>query len=829
MANTSCLGSGALLRNGTYRIVRFLGHGGFGCTYEAVFEQIGVRVAIKEFFPQNLCNRDAEGRMSVPTDSNVDFVEKMRRKFVDEARTLYINRNLEGVVKVKDVFDENGTSYFVMDFVEGQSIQRMIDEGGTLPESAALHIIEQVARSLSTVHSHNLLHLDIKPDNIMIGADGLPVLIDFGVAKQFTPEEGCNTSTLMGFTPGFAPIEQMNANVHAFLPATDIYSLGATLYAMLTGKRPPKASDILNEVESLEFPSYISPATRSAIEAAMQPRVKDRPQSVEDFLAMLHGAKTSAKPIASGSMREGTRPVTARKPDNKNRLWIAAIAVGVLLIGIFAFFIPSSDSTVTNPDIPEDSISMAEMVEEVEEDDNASEVEEEVVEEIAYTPTVPQKTEPVTSAPQKTGGEIHEAASAISQKTETSTPQKTGSEILDDAIALYRNQDYKGALPLFRKVDKSSISQFYLGVMYEYGYGVAQDYAEAVRWYRKSADQGDKAAQFNLGVMYEMGRGVAQDYAEAVRLFRKLADQGDDDGQCALGVMYEYGKGVPQDASEAVRLYRKAADQGLARAQCNLGTMYDEGKGVAMDDAEAVRWYRKAAEQGYARGQRLLGLMYEAGEGVAQDYAEAVRWYRKAAEQGDANGQCFLGTMYDGGRGVAVDDAEAVRWYRKAANQGHARAQYLLGTMYDEGEGVALDDAEAVRWYRKAAEQGHSSSQFNLGIMYENGEGVGENYAEAARWYRKAADQGHANAQCALGFMYDEGKGVALDDAEAIRWYRKAANQGNARAQFNLGVMYYNGEGVSENVTEAVELWRKAAAQGYQPAIDALKKTGHEL
>jgi hypothetical protein len=147
--------------------------------------------------------------------------------------------------------------------------------------------------------------------------------------------------------------------------------------------------------------------------------------------------------------------------------------------------------------------------------------------------------------------------------------------------------------------------------------------------------------------MYANGRGVAQDAAEAVRWYRKAAEQGDADGQFNLGVMYANGRGVAQDAAEAVRWYRKAAEQGDARGQFNLGWMYANGRGVNKDAAEAVRWYRKGAEQGYAKAQFNLGVAYANGEGVAKDEAEAVRWYRKAAEQGHAGAQAALKELED--------------------------------------------------------------------------------------------------------------------------------------------------------------------------------------
>ena len=205
-----------------------------------------------------------------------------------------------------------------------------------------------------------------------------------------------------------------------------------------------------------------------------------------------------------------------------------------------------------------------------------------------------------------------------------------------------------------------------------------EDYTEAVKWYRKAAEQGYARAQNNLGECYYNGEGVAEDYTEAVKWFRKAAEQGNAIAQYHLGERYYYGQGVTEDETEAVKWYRKAAEQGSAIAQNKLGECYYYGLGVTKDETEAVKWYRKAAEQGYAAAQGNLGECYEEGIGVAKDYIEAVNWYRKAAEQGYAHAQYKLGFCYYYGKGVAEDKTETVKLYRKAAEQGYILAEFEL-------------------------------------------------------------------------------------------------------------------------------------------------------
>jgi TPR repeat protein len=158
-----------------------------------------------------------------------------------------------------------------------------------------------------------------------------------------------------------------------------------------------------------------------------------------------------------------------------------------------------------------------------------------------------------------------------------------------------------------------------------------------------AADQGNAEGQTNLGYSYANGWGVPQDYAEALKWYRLAADQGNAGAQTNLGYSYANGQGVSQDYAEALKWFRLAADQGLADAQVRLAGMYVNGQGVPQDYAEAAKWVRLAADQSNALAQDALGFMYANGQGVPQDYEEAAKWYRKAADQGNADAKGKLG------------------------------------------------------------------------------------------------------------------------------------------------------------------------------------------
>lgn len=283
------LKDGTLLQGGKYKIERHISSGGFGNTYEGVHTMLDTRVAIKEFFPKMFCNRDENtSHITVATQSNRDLVEKLRKKFVEEAKAIF-KMNHPNIVKVHDIFEENGTAYYVMDYIDGNSLGEMVKQRGALPEVEAVGYIRQVADALKYVHSLNRLHLDIKPGNIMIDKDGSAILIDFGASKHYDMESGENTSTLMGVnTKGYAPVEQSTQSFTKFSPATDIYALGATLYKLLTGITPPDANLLMAKEETLApMSASISVATHNAVLKAMTLIRADRPQTVEAFLSLL--------------------------------------------------------------------------------------------------------------------------------------------------------------------------------------------------------------------------------------------------------------------------------------------------------------------------------------------------------------------------------------------------------------------------------------------------------------------------------------------------------------------------------------------------------------
>ncbi len=394
-------------------------------------------------------------------------------------------------------------------------------------------------------------------------------------------------------------------------------------------------------------------------------------------------------------------------------------------------------------------------------------------------------------------------------------------------------QNYGEAAKWFRASAEqgNAVGQCKLGACYYAGKGVEQNYEEAVKWYRASAEQGNSDAQYGLGDCYYDGTGFEQNYEEAAKWFRASAEQGNAVGQLQLGICYYAGEGVEQNYEEAVKCLRASAELGDSDGQCRLGTCYYAGKGVNQNYKEAVKWFRASAEQGNADAQWRLGDCYYAGKGVKQNYRDAVKWFRASAEQGNAVGQLQLGSRYYAGKGVEQNYKEAVKWYHASAEQGNSDAQWRLGDCYYAGKGVKQSEEEAAKWFRASAEQGNSDAQCRLGTWYYDCveeichiDGIYDdpNYEEAAKWFRASAEQWNADAQWRLGMCYYAGDGVEQNYEDAVKWFRASAEQGNSNGQRRLGDCYYAGNGVEQNYEEAVKWYRASAEQGNSKAQELL-------
>ena len=284
--SNKALPAGTVLRE--WRLEEVLGVGGFGIVYKGRGIYFDELVAIKEYFPSAISERDEEDTV-VPIDSDAEEVHALGlKKFVEEAKLLW---NLStpsrhpNIVSVRSLFEIHGTAYMVMDFEDGMSLSRLLKDGNRFNERSLWDIIRPIAEGLDRAHRVGVLHRDIKPPNILITSDGRPVLIDFGSARFDTAEA---TSTTVTFhTPPYAAIEQY-VKTYAQGPWTDIYALGVVLYECVTGSKPPEVLERLHgglgePLAAGKWPGY-SKTFLAAIDSAMTIKPTERPQSIGDWL-----------------------------------------------------------------------------------------------------------------------------------------------------------------------------------------------------------------------------------------------------------------------------------------------------------------------------------------------------------------------------------------------------------------------------------------------------------------------------------------------------------------------------------------------------------------
>lgn len=287
----------SLLQGGRYKIIETLGQGGFGITYLAIQSGLERKVAVKEFFMKELCERDeSTSHITLGAEGSRETVNRFREKFLKEARNI-ARLNHPNIVRIIDVFEENGTAYYVMEYAENGSLADKVKHEGYLSEPVATRYILQVADALEYIHQQKMNHLDVKPANIMLNEKDESVLIDFGLSKQYDAVTGGQTSTTpVGISEGYAPMEQyMQGGVGEFTPETDIYALGATFYKLLTGMTPPNASFVNNEglpTDELKAKG-VSENTLAVICKAMEGRKKDRTKTVRTFIDDLNKNKAS--------------------------------------------------------------------------------------------------------------------------------------------------------------------------------------------------------------------------------------------------------------------------------------------------------------------------------------------------------------------------------------------------------------------------------------------------------------------------------------------------------------------------------------------------------
>jgi len=599
----------------SYEIISVLGQGTFGITYKAkMFFQTKnedgimvdgeMNVALKEYFIKNFNGR--EGSSVTNTDRSTPTFLKYKRTFEHESENLRFMIHPH-IVRVFDFFEGNGTAYYSMELFEGGSLDQKIDSKGRLPEDEAIRHIREIGAALSYMHDYKMLHLDLKPGNVMINDEGEAVLIDFGLSKQYGDDGIALDSEELGKgTPGYAPLEQSKGiNSVEFLATLDVYALAATLFKMLTGQRPP----LSEKIKDNGFPAFllqeynISDEVIYMVAKGMQPDSENRPKSVDEFLSL---CKPKCDEDASMKLR-----IKADETSDKThalQLYKKAFELdptsGMLAYDIATIYYQNED------------------------DVNA-----------AKWYLIAGKLGFVLNDL----GEIYEQGCGVPKNMRL-------------AIKWWRESCKDG--------DYRALS--HMGDLYFEGNGVPQDYSEAFRFYKKSIEtcqtkhSGDCNKEYYcLGYMYEYGLGTEKNIHTAMNFYLRVANKYEfskpstlsdfvhriSDSMFRLGCIYLFDNEIKTDYSLAMKWFLKASQYDMPAAQYNIGCMYSNGQGVTVDNEIAFQWYMKSAQQGYYQAEYNVGVSYQYGLGCVKDYDQAEVWLSKAIEHQHPSAQQALDNL----------------------------------------------------------------------------------------------------------------------------------------------------------------------------------------
>jgi TPR repeat protein/tRNA A-37 threonylcarbamoyl transferase component Bud32 len=591
-----------------YLLERVLGQGGFGITYLARDTNLDQRVAIKEYLPIDVATRRNDATVRARTEEHDERYHWGLDRFIREARTL-ARFDHPNIVRVLSVFEFNNTAYMVMRFEEGSNLAAILEQRGTLPESELLRILLPILDGLELVHNAGFIHRDIKPDNVHVRADGSPVLLDFGSARQ--PVAHSPSMTIL-VAPGYAPFEQYYSSGESQGPWSDIYGLGATCYRAISGTAPmdaiARSKGVLGSARDVLTPAITVGAGRysqrllKAIDHALEFAERDRPQSIAEWRRELLGERQQAAPppVAPPAAAARSEPPPP-PPAASGGGWpvfrtVLGAAVALAAVAALLHFYPLAGGGEKKQPVasPQDDAEkqlkerLAKIEKELEERNKKEEErlrqqkeqQQRLLE--AEAARKKQEAEATKLADERQAKAAQQAEAARKKREEEQ--KKLAAEnrrklALQAAVTRKQREEEQKKLAAERALEQqTSLSPAPVAAPLP----VAPPPSPAQQLRKAEQD-------------YAAGK-----YAEALATFKALAESGNADAQLRLGKSYAEGHGVPRDDARAAIWYRKAALQGNAEAQSRLGELYATGHGVPHSDFEAYVWFSAAVRGGNA-------------------------------------------------------------------------------------------------------------------------------------------------------------------------------------------------------------------------------------
>src|SRR5262245_16233729 len=744
-----------------------------------------------------------------------------RSNFLKEARTLARFEH-SSIVRVARVFEANSTAYMVMSFERGQSFEAWLNGLGRPPTQAELDaIVVPLLGALEMMHATSFLHRDIAPDNIIVRADGSPVLLDFGAARRAVAEM---SRALTGIVKaGYSPHEQYSSNNRLQGPWSDLYALGGTFYRAVTGHAPEEAT--LRFDDDRMAPAVLAakagyrPQFLKGIDACLKIKHADRPQSVAQLRSILFEAERRvARPTAVGARRASSTVVLDRRTHAQSparatpRNWpLLGAAVLMIVGGAYGGYVftshTRSDQTQAQAKASE-GVAQAEANEAQRRQKKKSDAALRQAELEAERRRLEEQRIAEDAARRRADEERRqeEEHRRIGSREETppAVARPAPNEPVEPRGHVVKISVKMGHVP-------ADAGRAWLGVHAEpmeqplaRVLGLAN--ANGALVFNKTpggpADQaGIRAGDVILGID---GRSIA-DSADLRQGLSQLAP-----GRLALVELWR----AASDEANFLELMRRLAEGGDGPAMYRLGRMYAGGIGTVRDDAEAARWFQRGADSGNRDATAALAIALLEGRGVRKDQTEGLRLLRVAAGEDQIEAMNRLGHIVLEGKIAAKDPLEAARLFTKAAELGHVASMVGIGTMYAHGEGIAADPDKAAMWLKRAADLGNAGGMAGLGRLYQHGKGVEADIGKAVVLYKRAADLGNATAMADLALLHIQGKGVEKSETAAAVLLRKAADLGDSMAMNNLAWMLQGGHGVRKDPEQAAAQMMKALARG---------------
>ncbi|KAF9972630.1 hypothetical protein BGZ73_004221 [Actinomortierella ambigua] len=632
-----------------------LGHGSHGEVYKGYW---GVReVAAKKF------HLSTEEASQGPVQREIDMLKRL---------------SFRHIIQFYGTMDHNGALVIITDLAECGSLKHAI-LNNVIPAKdwkTNARLAKEIALGLAYIHSEEILHLDLKSDNVLLSRHMEVKLCDFGLAQVKATISSKSLEIPRGTVRWMAPELFRRKPLYSY--KSDVYSLGMVMWELATHSTLPfkehnenlTVSHLIANGERESLPDDTPPVYRSWVERFWDLTPENRPDAIEMVKKGLDEEETNGGPKPEVPQESAPVTTAARRIVEMDKTMVQEMDILSRSEDGSSGGVSGSVNSGRTLPIRKD-------------------------EEKEFLRYLRQAMKGHVKAQNVVGLKFYYGRGVLQS---------------DDEAFRWMTRAAKSG---------EAFAQTNLGSMFLNGRGVIQNDYTAVEWFEKSAKQGCAAGQRSLAMMLIAGRGVIRDERRAAKLLQEAAEQDDIEAAYQLGLLYDKGQGVSQCHVQAFEWFSRAAASNHVRAQNAVGWAYCFGQGVEQNDEQAVDWYSKSAAQHYKHALFNLAVMYELGLGVKRNEKEAMAHYRKAAHRKVADAILHIRWLFHPDRRgkLPKSDAEMSDLYFEEAKKGHAAAQFSLGVLLEKGRYLRENRELAFKWYGLAAGQSHACATLRQGAL----------------------------------------------------------------------------------------------------------------